>query len=160
MIRQSGDDMACLFAPNMSVGVNLLFKIVGEVAKTLGSDYDIEIIESHHRFKKDAPSGTAIGLAEVIAEATDRVISQDVVHGREGIVGERTTKEIGMHAIRGGDIVGEHTVMYATLGERIEIAHKAQSRDTFVQGAVRAAVFLKEKECGFFSMIDCLNERI
>jgi 4-hydroxy-tetrahydrodipicolinate reductase len=156
-IKQSGNEIACLFSPNMSVGVNLLFKIVGEAAKILGDDFDIEIIEAHHRFKKDAPSGTALKLAEVIADSLGRNVNEDCVHGREGIVGERTKKEIGMHAVRAGDIVGEHTVMYGGIGEKVEISHKAQSRETFMKGAVRAAKFLADKDKGFFDMLDVLK---
>ncbi len=156
-IKQASTEMPCLFAPNMSVGMNFLFKIVGEAAKSLGEDFDIEIVEAHHRFKKDAPSGTALKLAEVIANATGRTIAEDVVNGRSGMVGERTKKEIGMHAVRAGDIVGDHTVIYGTLGERVEITHKAHSRNTFVKGSVRAAKFIVGKENGMYNMLDVLN---
>ena len=146
-------------AANTSVGVNLLLKIVGEVAKALGEAYDIEITEAHHRFKKDAPSGTALALAEAIVKATERDMAADLVHGRQGIVGERTQREIGMHAVRGGDIVGDHTVLYATLGERIEISHRAHTRDTFAQGALRAARFVAGKPAGLYHMADVLGMR-
>ena len=146
-----------LLAPNMSIGVNVLFNLVGEIAKTLGQDYDIEIVEAHHRFKKDAPSGTALRLAEKICAATGRDINTDLVHGRQGAVGERTPREIGMHAIRSGDIVGDHTVSFTTLGERIEITHRAHTRDTFVRGAVRAARFLAAQPPGNYTMNNVLG---
>ncbi len=142
---------------NMSVGVNLLFHLVAEAAKQLGDDYDIEIVEMHHNQKKDAPSGTAVRLAEVVCEATGRDYEKDVVHGREGIVGARTRREIGMHALRGGDVVGDHTVVFATVGERVELTHKASSRDTFVKGALRAVRFLAAAEPGMYDMQDVLN---
>ena len=126
--------VSLVMAPNMSVGVNLLFKIVGDVARILGSGYDVEIIEAHHRFKKDAPSGTAVRLAEVVAEALGREMGECGVYGREGLVGERTAGEIGVLAVRAGDIVGEHTVMYGGIGERVEITHRAHSRDNLCHG--------------------------
>ncbi|MEM5788770.1 MAG: 4-hydroxy-tetrahydrodipicolinate reductase [Syntrophobacteraceae bacterium] len=129
----------CVLSPNMSIGVNILFKIVSEAAKLLGPDYDVEIMEAHHRYKKDAPSGTAVKLAQVLAEALDRNLDDVGVYARHGIIGERTDREIGIQTIRGGDIVGEHTIMFAGLGERIELVHRAQSRDPFVRGAIRAA---------------------
>jgi 4-hydroxy-tetrahydrodipicolinate reductase len=150
-------DMRLVMAPNMSVGVNLLFKIVGDVARILGPGYDLEIIEAHHRLKKDAPSGTAVRLAEVLAEAMGRDINQTGVYGRQGIVGERTADEIGVLAVRAGDIVGEHTVMYGGIGERIEITHRAHSRDTFVQGAVRAAAWVVKQPAGLYDMQDVLG---
>ncbi len=156
-INQAAEKIPVLFAPNMSVGVNLLFKLVGQVAQALGDEYDIEITEAHHRFKKDAPSGTAMRLAEKIVAATGRDIAADLVHGRQGAVGERTKREIGMHAIRAGDIVGDHTVLYANLGERIEISHRAHTRDTFVRGALRAARFLTGKQPGMYGMADVLE---
>ncbi len=146
-----------LLAPNMSVGVNLLFKILPRVAEALGPDYDVEIIEAHHHFKKDAPSGTAVKLAEVIAEALKRDPEAACVHGRHGLVGERKQEEIGMHAVRGGDIVGDHTVMFCGTGERIEIVHKAASRDTFARGALRAARWIVGKPAGLYSMLDVLG---
>ena len=156
-IKATARSIAILASPNMSVGVNVLFKLAGDVAKALGEDFDVEIIEAHHRFKKDAPSGTAKRLAEVIAEALGRDLDKDAVYGREGIVGERTRKEIGIHAIRGGDIVGEHTVCFAALGERVELRHVAQSRDPFVRGALRAAKFLAGRKPGLYSMADVLR---
>jgi len=148
-----------VFAPNMSVGVNLLFHLVAEVAATLGDDYDIEIIETHHNKKKDAPSGTAVRLAEVAAEALGRSYGKDVVHGREGLVGERTRREIGVHAVRGGDVVGDHVVLFAGDGERVELTHKASSRDTFALGALKAARFLRNAAPGVYDMMDVLGLR-
>lgn len=158
LLKDAAKHVACLLAPNMSIGVNLLFKIVGEVARRLGPDYDLEIIEKHHRLKKDSPSGTAVGLAQALCAATNRSYEEDVVHGREGMVGERTQKEIGMHAVRGGDIVGEHTVVYAGPAESIEITHRAQSRDVFIRGAIRAAKWLSNKKSGLYSMQDVLEQ--
>jgi len=126
-------------APNMSVGVNLLLRLVEEAAKALGDDYDVEIIEAHHNRKKDSPSGTALRIAEVIARALGRDLDKVAVYGRKGMVGERRREEIGIHAVRGGDIVGDHIVMFAGQGERIEIVHRAHSRETFARGALRAA---------------------
>ncbi len=146
-----------VYAPNFSVGVNLLLSIVGNVAKTLGDDYDCEIVEMHHRFKKDAPSGTALKLAEAIAKATDRELKKEAVFGREGAVGERRRGEIGILALRGGDVVGDHTVTFATPGERIELTHKATSRETFARGALRAAKFVVDKKPGLYSMLDVLG---
>lgn len=146
-----------VLAPNMSVGVNLLFYISRKVTEILGEDYDIEIVEMHHNQKKDAPSGTAARLAEVIAEARNLSYADAVVHGREGMVGARTKKEIGMHAVRGGDVVGDHTVIFATGGERVELTHKASSRDTFAKGALRAARFLYTAKPGMYDMQDVLN---
>lgn len=145
-----------VFAPNMSVGVNLLFHLVAEASKVL-ADYDIEIVEMHHNQKKDAPSGTAVRLAEVVCAALERDYASDVVHGRNGITGERTKREIGMHALRGGDVVGDHTVVFATGGERVELTHKASSRDTFAKGALRAVRFLAAAAPGLYDMQDVLN---
>jgi len=146
-----------VFAYNMSVGVNLLFKLAKEAAAILGTDYDVEIVEMHHNQKKDAPSGTAVRLAEVIAEAYDWDYDEVVRHGRDGIVGARTKKEIGMHAVRGGDVVGDHTVIFAINGERVELTHKASSRDTFAKGAVRAVRFLAAAKPGLYDMQDVLG---
>ena len=143
---------ACIVSPNMSVGVNLLINLVGKVAKALGEEYDIEIVEVHHRFKKDAPSGTALRLAERIAEATGRNLAEDAVYGRHGVIGERKKNEIGVLAVRGGDIVGDHTVMFTCLGERIELIHRAHTRDAFARGALRAAKFLAGKPPGLYSI--------
>ena len=146
-----------VFASNMSVGVNLLFKLAVEAARILGEDFDIEVVEMHHNQKKDAPSGTAVTLAELLCEATGRDYDQDVVHGRNGIVGARTRKEIGMHSLRGGDVVGDHTVIFAAGGERVELTHKASSRDTFVKGALRAVRYLNDAAPGLYDMRDVLG---
>ncbi|MCK5001347.1 MAG: 4-hydroxy-tetrahydrodipicolinate reductase [Anaerohalosphaera sp.] len=142
---------------NMSVGMNVLFALVGKVANMLGEEYDIEITEAHHRFKKDAPSGTAITLAENIAAETDRTYPGCIVHGREGKDALREKGTIGMHAIRAGDIVGQHSVIYSTLGETITISHNAHNRDNFARGAVRAAQWICGKEAGRYSMADALG---
>lgn len=146
-----------VFAANMSVGVNLLFYLCKEVCKVLDDSYDIEVIEMHHNQKKDAPSGTAVRLAEVLCEARELDYDNDIRHGREGMVGARTKKEIGMHALRGGDVVGDHTVMFAANGERVELTHKASSRDTFAAGSVRAVRFLMNNGAGLYDMQDVLN---
>ncbi|HXX56798.1 MAG TPA: 4-hydroxy-tetrahydrodipicolinate reductase [Thermodesulfovibrionales bacterium] len=158
-LRSMSSDIPVLLAPNMSVGVNLLFKVLGDVARTLGDDYDVEIIEAHHRLKKDAPSGTAMKMAQVIAEALRRNLDEVAVFERKGLIGERKRKEIGMQTVRAGDIVGEHTVLFGGLGERIEITHKASSRDTFARGALRAALWLHGKPAGFYDMQDVLGLR-
>lgn len=147
----------CLVAPNMSMGVNVLFNLAAIVAGALGDSYDVEIIEAHHKLKKDAPSGTADKLAQVISKALDRDLSQVGVYGRKGIVGERTPKEIGVMAVRGGDIVGEHTVMFITGGERIELIHRAHSRDALAKGALQAALWLYSQPPGLYDMQDVLG---
>lgn len=141
---------------NYSVGVNLLFYLSGKTASLLADDFDMEIIEAHHNQKKDAPSGTAVRLAEVLCEAADRT-SADLVYGRQGIVGARTRREIGIHAVRGGDIVGDHTVLFAGDGERIELTHRASSRMTFAKGALRAAKWLAGASAGYYDMQDVLG---
>ena len=141
----------------MSVGVNLLCKLAAEAAKILGLDYDVEIVEMHHNQKKDAPSGTAVTLAETVAAELGLDYEKDTRHGRQGLVGARTKKEIGMHSLRGGDVVGDHTVIFAAEGERIELTHKASSRDTFVHGALRAAEFLQSVPNGLYDMRDVLG---
>jgi len=138
-IQELAPKARCVMSPNYSVGINLMLKVVQDVAQVLSDDYDIEVIEAHHNMKKDSPSGTALRIAEVIAEAIDRNLAEVGVYGRQGMVGERPRQEIGIHAIRGGDIVGDHTVLFAGIGERLEITHRAQNRETFVQGALRAA---------------------
>jgi 4-hydroxy-tetrahydrodipicolinate reductase len=150
-------EIPCVIAPNMSVGVNLLLRVLRDIAKVLGDDYDIEIIEAHHRLKKDAPSGTAIKMAQVIADAVDRKLDEVAVYSRKGIIGERSRKEIGIQAVRAGDIVGEHTVLFGGLGERIEITHKASSRDTFAMGALKAAAWVYGKSAGIYDMQDVLG---
>lgn len=146
-------------APNMSVGVNLLFALCAQVAPLLGEDYDIEVVEMHHNRKMDAPSGTAVRLGEILATSTGREYTRDAVHGRVGQVGARTRREIGMHALRGGDVVGDHTVIFATDGERIELTHRASSRETFAKGALRAVLFLAEAGPGIYDMQDVLGLR-
>ncbi len=146
-----------VLAPNMSLGVNMLFKLVKEVAQILGEDYDIEIVEMHHRFKVDAPSGTALKLAEFAAEGLGVNLEEVGVYGRKGLIGERKPKEIGIMSLRGGDVVGDHTIIFAGLGERIELTHKASSRDTFARGAIRAAKWVVDKVPGLYSMQDVLG---
>ena len=146
-----------VFAPNMSVGVNLVFKLLETASRVLEKGYDIEIIEAHHRHKVDAPSGTALGMGEVIAKTLGRDLSQCAVYGREGVTGERDPSTIGFATVRGGDIVGDHTVLFAGTGERVEITHKASSRATFAIGALRAARFLKRSGAGLYDMQDVLD---
>ncbi|MCD6308100.1 MAG: 4-hydroxy-tetrahydrodipicolinate reductase [Candidatus Latescibacteria bacterium] len=153
------EGIPCVYAPNMSVGVNLLFKLVAETASILGDDYDVEITEVHHRFKKDSPSGTARRIAEIVAEKRGISLDKEAVHGRYGMTGERTRTEIGIHAVRAGDVVGEHTVTFGTIGERLELAHKAQSRDAFASGAIRAAKFACSARPGIYDMQDVLGLR-
>jgi 4-hydroxy-tetrahydrodipicolinate reductase len=157
MILSVGVETRLLFAPNMSMGVNLLFKIVADVAAALGDSYDVEIIEAHHRMKKDSPSGTAKKLAEIIADTLGRNLGATGVYGRKGLIGERKPDEIGVMAVRGGDIVGEHTVMFVTDGERIELTHRAHSRDAFAKGAVQAAFWLVQQSEGTYDMRDVLG---
>ena len=156
-IEKASGRIPVVFAPNMSVGVNTLFKIVGDVARILGESYDVEIAEMHHRFKKDAPSGTARRLGEIVAEAMGGTYEDLVVDGRSGITGERAARQIGMHALRGGDVVGEHTVTFAALGERVELTHRAHSRETFARGALRAAKWASGREPGLYDMQDVLG---
>ena len=146
-----------MLAPNMSIGVTLALKVLPIIARALGDDYDVEITEIHHRFKKDAPSGTAARMAEVIAEALGRDLRQTAVYGREGLPGERTTKEIGVFSLRSGDVVGEHTVSFGTLGERLELTHRAHNRDTFARGALRAVRWIVSQPAGLYSMQDVLG---
>ncbi|HYO09299.1 MAG TPA: 4-hydroxy-tetrahydrodipicolinate reductase [Tepidisphaeraceae bacterium] len=156
LIDEAARDVAVLQAPNMSLGVNLLFRVAAEVAKRLGDDYDIEIVEGHHRFKKDAPSGTAVGLADAILKATAK--SRDaLVHGREGDDVTRKRGDIGVHSLRMGDEVGKHTAYFAALGERLELTHVATNRDTFVLGALRAAKWLAAQKPGRYTMPDVLG---
>jgi 4-hydroxy-tetrahydrodipicolinate reductase len=157
LIKAASNKIAIVFAPNMSIGVNLCFKLLEMAAKVIGNDTDIEIIEAHHRNKKDAPSGTALHMGEVVAHAIGRNLKECAVYGREGITGVRDKKTIGFETIRAGDIVGDHTVMFAAEGERVEITHKATSRKNFASGAVRAAQWLAEKDNGLFDMQDVLD---
>jgi 4-hydroxy-tetrahydrodipicolinate reductase len=149
----------CVLSPNMSIGVNLCFKLLEEIAKAIGEDYDMEIVEVHHRMKKDAPSGTAMKMAQVISNAVNRNLDEVGVYARKGMIGERTKKEIGIQTLRAGDIVGEHTVLFAGKGERIELTHRAHSRDTFAAGAVRAAKWVVGKKPGLYDMQDVLGLR-
>jgi 4-hydroxy-tetrahydrodipicolinate reductase len=157
MIAEAAKDVAIVLAPNMSVGVNLALKLLEMTAKVMGDYTDIEVIEAHHRHKVDAPSGTALRMGEVIADSLGRDLKDCAIYGREGNTGERDRKTIGFSTIRAGDIVGEHTVMFADEGERVEITHKATSRMTFANGAVRAAVWLKDKPIGLYDMQDVLG---
>jgi 4-hydroxy-tetrahydrodipicolinate reductase len=155
-IRKASAAIPIVFAPNFSIGVNTLFWLTAKAAEILGPDFDLEVVEMHHRLKKDAPSGTARRLAEILTEVRGLQYDKDVRHGREGMVGERTPVEIGMHAVRGGDVVGDHTVIYATAGERVELTHKASSRDTFANGALRATKWAASKPPGLYDMQDVL----
>jgi len=156
-LGEAAQHIGIVFAPNMSVGVNLTFKLLEIAAKVLSEGYDIEIIEAHHRHKVDAPSGTALGMGEAVARALGRDLAQCAVYGREGVTGERDPSTIGFATVRGGDIVGDHTVMFAGTGERVEITHRASSRATFAQGALRAARFLQENKAGLYNMQDVLG---
>ncbi len=147
----------CVMAPNMSVGVNVMFKIAGEMAKILGSEYDMEILEVHHRFKKDAPSGTAMRLARILADATGRDLEKVGVYERKGFIGERSKEEIGIQTWRAGDIAGEHTLLFGGIGERLELIHRAHSRDNFARGAVRAALWVVDQPPGLYDMQDVLG---
>jgi 4-hydroxy-tetrahydrodipicolinate reductase len=156
-VKDLSKSVRCVFSPNMSVGVNVMFRIVQEVAKVLGPEYDIEILEAHHHLKKDSPSGTAVKLGELIAKAMGRDFGQVGIYGRKGMIGERTKEEIGMQVIRAGDIVGEHTVLFGGIGERLEIIHRAHSRDNFARGAVRAALWVVNQPNGLYDMQDVLG---
>lgn len=156
-ILDAARDIAIVMAPNMSVGVNVTLKLLEMAAKALSTGYDIEIIEAHHRHKVDAPSGTALKMGEVIAGALGRDLKDCAVYAREGVTGERDPSSIGFATIRGGDIVGDHTVLFAGIGERIEISHKSSSRATYAQGSLRAARFLRSQASGLFDMFDVLN---
>ena len=158
-IAAAGADIGIVFAPNMSVGVNLCFKLLELAARVMGEDADIEIVEAHHRHKVDAPSGTALRMGEVIAQTLGRNLAEVAVYGREGRTGERDRRTIGFETIRAGDVVGEHTVWFATEGERVEITHKASSRMTFARGAVRAAQWLAGQPAGVYDMQDVLGLR-
>lgn len=156
-VRNAGKRIPIVLAPNFAVGVNVLFRIAEVAARALGGDYDVEIIEAHHRHKVDAPSGTALKLGEVIARALGRDLATAARHGRAGDVGERTASEIGFHAVRGGDIVGEHTALFAGTGERLELTVRSQSRMTYAAGAVRAAKWLRGRPAGLYDMFDVLG---
>lgn len=156
-IKNLTKNIPCVLSPNMSVGVNLMFKTIADIARILGDDYDIEIVEAHHRFKKDAPSGTAMKMAEVIAEAVNRNLNEVAVYERHGMTGERKKKEIGIQTVRAGDIVGEHTVIFGGMGERLEVTHKAHTRDNFARGAIRAAKWVVKQKPGLYNMMDVLG---
>ncbi len=156
-IKPLAESIPCVMASNMSLGVNVLLKVLHDVASALGDDYDIEIVEAHHRLKKDAPSGTALKMAQVIADAVNRNLEEVAVYARKGLIGQRTRKEIGIQTVRAGDIVGEHTILFGGLGERIEITHRASSRDTFARGALKAALWLAGKPSGLYDMQDVLE---
>src|SRR3989454_11398233 len=144
-------------SPNMSVGINVLLKMLPQIARTLGENYDIEVLEAHHRLKKDAPSGTALKLAQVLADAMGKALDAVAAYGRKGMIGERKRGEIGMQVIRAGDIIGDHTVLFGGLGERIEVTHRVQSRDTFARGALRAAQWVVAQGPGLYDMQDVLG---
>lgn len=156
-IREAAGEVPIVFAANFSVGVNALFWLSREAARILGPSFDLEIVEVHHRLKKDAPSGTARRLAEILAEARSLSYEEDVRHGRHGLVGERPSDEIGLHAVRGGDVVGDHLVLFADLGERVELVHRASNRETFAAGALRAAAWLPGRPPGLYDMEDVLG---
>jgi len=158
-LKSLAQQIPCVFSPNMSVGVNLIYKIIGEMARALGNEYDIEVVEAHHRLKKDAPSGTALKLAEILAQSVNRDLNQVGVYARKGLIGERARDEIGIQTIRAGDIVGDHTVLFGGMGERIEVTHRASSRDTFARGALRAAQWVVPQQPGLYDMIDVLGLR-
>lgn len=155
-LEQISKNIACVFTPNMSMGVNLLFKLVEESAKTL-NNYDVEIVEAHHNLKKDAPSGTAVKIAQIIAKVLGRDLEKAGLYGRHGLTGTRGKGEIGIHAVRAGDIVGEHTVIFAGTGERLELIHRTHSRDTFAQGAITSAKWILGKPKGLYDMQDVLG---
>jgi 4-hydroxy-tetrahydrodipicolinate reductase len=152
VLKEAARKIPVVCSPNMSVGVNLLFDLVNRAAGTLGLNYDVEIVEMHHKFKKDAPSGTALRLAERVAEGRGQDLRKVVVYGRQGIGPERPAGEIGIHAIRGGDAVGDHTVFFATEGERLELTHRASNREAFAMGALRAALWLAKRKPGLYDM--------
>ena len=155
--RELAGSVRCVLAPNMSVGVNVLLKVLADVAGILGDDYDVEIVEAHHHMKKDAPSGTAMKMAQVIAERLGRDLDKVGVYNRKGMIGERTKREIGIQTLRAGDIVGEHTVIFGGMGERLELIHRAHSRDNFARGAIRAAFWVVGRGNGIYDMQDVLG---
>jgi 4-hydroxy-tetrahydrodipicolinate reductase len=156
-VRDAARTVPIVMSPNFSVGVNTLFWLVRKTAETLGTEFDLEVVEMHHRLKQDAPSGTARRLAEILAEVRTLNYNEHARHGREGMTGVRTSDEIGVHAIRGGDVVGDHTVIFAGQGERLELTHKASTRETFARGAIRAAKWLRDQRPGLYSMQDVLG---
>ncbi len=158
-ITQLGAQIPIVFSSNFSTGVNALFWLARRAAEILGPEFDLEIIETHHRLKRDAPSGTARTLAEILAEVRRQPLDRAARHGRAGIVGQRTAEEIGIHSVRGGDVVGDHTVLFAGLGERVELTHRASSRETFANGALRAAAWVVRQPPGVYDMQDVLGLR-
>lgn len=158
-ITQYARTIPIVLAPNFSIGVNALFWLSQKTAEILGSDFDLEIIEMHHRHKKDAPSGTACQLAKILAEVRSLSVNHQIRHGRQGMIGERPADEIGLHALRGGDVVGDHTVLFAGEGERLELTHKASSRATFARGSLRAAAWVLQQPPGLYDMQDVLHLR-
>jgi 4-hydroxy-tetrahydrodipicolinate reductase len=157
LLERTSKSLPVVFSPNFSVGVNALFWLTRKASEMLGKDFDLEIVETHHRLKKDAPSGTAKRLAEILCEVRNLDYAKNVAHGREGLIGERSATEIGIHSIRGGDVVGDHTVAFAGRGERLELTHKASSRETFAAGALRAARWIVGHPPGLYSMEDVLG---
>jgi 4-hydroxy-tetrahydrodipicolinate reductase len=157
LLEKTSKSLAIVLSPNFSIGVNALFWLTRKAAEMLGQDFDLEIVETHHRLKKDAPSGTAKKLAQILCEVRKLDYIKNVAHGREGLIGERPDAEIGVHSIRGGDVVGDHTVTFAGRGERLELAHKASSRETFAAGALRAARWIVGRAPGLYSMEDVLG---
>lgn len=158
-ITKAAGTIRCVMSPNMSVGVNVMFRIAAEMARLLGSEYDMEILEVHHRMKKDAPSGTAMRLAQVLSSASGRDLEEVAVYERKGMIGARTDQEIGIQTWRAGDIVGEHTVMFGGIGERLELIHRAHNRDNFARGAVKAALWVVQQAPGLYDMQDVLGLR-
>ncbi len=156
-LQKLAKQVPCVFSPNMSVGVNVILKVLAEMARAFGEDYDIEVTETHHRLKKDAPSGTALKIAQVLADATGKDLDKVAAYGRKGMIGERKRGEIGIQVIRAGDIVGDHTVLFGGPGERIEVTHRASSRDTFARGALRAARWVVTRPPGLYDMHDVLG---
>jgi 4-hydroxy-tetrahydrodipicolinate reductase len=156
-ITELASSVPMVLSSNYSTGVNMLFWLTRKAAEILGPGFDLEVVEMHHRLKRDAPSGTARTLAEILAEVRKEQLEKVIRHGREGIIGERTATEIGMHSIRGGDVVGDHTVIFAGLGERVELTHKASTRETFANGALRAAEWVARQKPGLYDMQDVLG---
>jgi 4-hydroxy-tetrahydrodipicolinate reductase len=156
-VKELAKSLPCVLSANMSVGVNVMLKFLSDMARILGDEYDVEIVEAHHRLKKDAPSGTALMMGRVLADALGRDLDEVGVYARHGVIGERTKKEIGIQTLRGGDIVGDHTVMFAGTGERLEFTHRAHTRDNFAKGAVRAALWVVGKKPGLYDMQDVLG---
>jgi 4-hydroxy-tetrahydrodipicolinate reductase len=156
-VRALTKSVSCVLSPNMSVGVNVMFRVIGDLARILGEDYDLEVVEAHHRMKKDAPSGTAMKMGQILAQARDARLDEVGAFARKGLIGERRRTEIGMQTVRAGDIVGEHTVIFGGMGERLEVTHRAHSRDNFARGALRAALWVVRQKPGLYDMQDVLG---